>query len=162
AAIEVGAVPPHQRMIDHDVTAGDRASHLTSVQYQMASAVLDSPATCDIGRFPVPRAVRALMNRIKVTADETLLAHYPKVWPARGLAVGQEGAMHERMVEHVPGDAARAFGLAEIRAKFRHFVALVLGAELEGRLADLAPAAIDDAAAARSLVQTIERGIAGE
>ena len=57
-AIEVGVVPPHHKMIDHDVTLGDRASHLTSLQYQMASAVLDSAATCDVGRFPVPRGRR--------------------------------------------------------------------------------------------------------
>ncbi len=160
-AIEVGVVPPHHKMIDHDVTLGDRASHLTSLQYQMASAVLDSAATCDVGRFPVPRAVRAVMNRIKVTADENLLARYPKVWPARVLAVTQVGAIHERTVEHVPGDAARAFGLAEVRAKFRHFVALVLGDEMAGQLADLALAALDDGGSARLLLQTIEQGSAG-
>src|SRR5712691_5002237 len=157
-AIEVGVVPPHHKMIDHDVTLGDRASHLTSLQYQMASAVLDSAATCDVGRFAVPRAVRAVMNRIKVTADENLLARYPKVWPARVLAVTQAGAIHERTVEHVPGDAARAFGLLEVRAKFRHFVALVLGDEMAGQLAELALAAVDDGGSARLLMETVEQG----
>jgi len=64
-------------------------------------------------------------------------------------------------VEHVPGDAARAFGLAEVRAKFRHFVALVLGDEMAGQLADLALAALDDGGSARLLLQTIEQGSAG-
>jgi len=156
AAIEVGVVPPHLKMIDHDVTAGDRASHLTSLPYQMASAVLDSAATCDVGRFSVPRAVRALMNRIKVTADENLLAHYPKVWPARVLAVTHAGAIHERTIEHIPGDPTRAFREPQVKQKFRHFVALVLGEEGTDRMADLAFAALDDDRPPVSLLEAIE------
>ena len=38
--IGVAVLPPHLKMIDHGVTAGDRFSHLTSVQYQMAVAAL--------------------------------------------------------------------------------------------------------------------------
>src|SRR5438128_3061564 len=34
--IAVSVLPPHLKMIDHGVVAGDRASHLTSVQYCMA------------------------------------------------------------------------------------------------------------------------------
>jgi 2-methylcitrate dehydratase PrpD len=157
AAIEVGVVPPHLKMIDHDVTAGDRASHLTSLSYQMASAVLDSATTCDVGRFSVPRAVRALMNRIKVTADENLLAYYPKVWPARVLVVTHAGAIHERMIEHIPGDPARAFQEPQVRQKFRHFVALVLGEAGAEKTADLAFSVLDDDRAPVSLLDAIER-----
>ncbi len=39
-AIVVSVPPPHLKMIDHGVVAGDRASHLTSVQYAMAAAAL--------------------------------------------------------------------------------------------------------------------------
>ena len=38
--IGVAVLPPHLKMINHGVTAGDRFSHLTSVQYQMAVAAV--------------------------------------------------------------------------------------------------------------------------
>ena len=54
ARIGVAVLPPHLKMIDHGVTAGDRFSHLTSVPYQMAVAAL-AP---DAGLWP-ERAARA-------------------------------------------------------------------------------------------------------
>ena len=39
-SIEVSVLPPHQKMIDHGVTSGDRASFLTSLHYHMAAAAL--------------------------------------------------------------------------------------------------------------------------
>ena len=58
ARIGVAVLPPHLKMIDHGVTAGDRFSHLTSVQYQMAVAALapdlayglSAPGRADPGR----------------------------------------------------------------------------------------------------------------
>ena len=46
--IEAGVLPPHHRMIDHGVVAGDRASHLTSLPYQMALGVMapDAASRC--------------------------------------------------------------------------------------------------------------------
>src|SRR5262249_17820677 len=44
--IRVAVLPPHLKMIDHGVVAGDRASFLTSLPYQMAAAAL-APATLD-------------------------------------------------------------------------------------------------------------------
>ena len=41
-------LPPHLKMIDHGVTAGDRASHLTSVQYRMAVAALAPDTAFDV------------------------------------------------------------------------------------------------------------------
>src|SRR5207248_3163983 len=40
ARIEVFVPPPHLAMIDHGVQSGDRASHLTSVQYRLGLATL--------------------------------------------------------------------------------------------------------------------------
>src|ERR1700736_1744169 len=42
-SIRAFVLPPHRKMIDHGVKEGDRASHLTSVQYQMAAAALGEP-----------------------------------------------------------------------------------------------------------------------
>ena len=83
--VTVEVLPPHLKMIDHGVVAGDRVSHLTSVQYCMAVAALAPEAAFDIQQAPakIPSAVQALMAKIKVQADERLLAEYPRSWPAR-------------------------------------------------------------------------------
>ena len=44
ASIAVHVPPPTLKMIDHGVTPGDRASHLTSVQYHLALAACDPEA----------------------------------------------------------------------------------------------------------------------
>src|SRR5438132_81900 len=82
---EATVPPPHLKMIDHGVVAGDRASHLTSVQYAMAAAALAPEMAFDVQQTPpdLPPAVRDLMAKIKVEADERLLAGYPESWPAR-------------------------------------------------------------------------------
>src|SRR6516165_3014489 len=102
--IAVSVLPPHLKMIDHGVVAGDRASHLTSVQYAMAAAALAPEMAFDVQQTPpdLPPPVRALMGKIKVEADARLLADYPVSWPAR-VRVAAGSARHERDVTHVPG-----------------------------------------------------------
>jgi 2-methylcitrate dehydratase PrpD len=126
--IEVFVPPPHLDMINHGVKGGDRTSHLTSVAYCMAAAALAGNTTADIGQSPrdLPPPVRELMSKIKVEADEGLLADYPRSWPAR-LIVTAGAARRERLVTHVPGDPARPFDRAGVREKFVRFVAPVLG-----------------------------------
>ena len=70
--IGVAVLPPHLKMVDHGVTAGDRFSHLTSVQYQMAVAALDPDAAYGLGAPPGPisPAFAAFMARIQVRAEE--------------------------------------------------------------------------------------------
>jgi 2-methylcitrate dehydratase PrpD len=128
--IRVSVLPPHLKMIDHSVVAGDRASHLTSVQYCMAVAALAPELAFDVQQAPPepPPAVRAFMAKTTVEADERLLADYPRTWPAR-VRVAAGSARHERTVTHVPGDPARAFDRARVHEKFLRFAAPVLGAE---------------------------------
>jgi 2-methylcitrate dehydratase PrpD len=128
AEIQVAVLPPHLKMIDHGVVPGDRASHLTSVQYQMALAALDPAASGDIAQSPAEfdPSLRAFMGRIKVAPDESLLTGYPAAWPAR-VAVATASRTYERLVTHVPGDPARPFGEKEISDKFRRLVAPVTG-----------------------------------
>jgi 2-methylcitrate dehydratase PrpD len=128
--IEVFVLPPHLDMINHGVKSGDRASHLTSVQYCMAVAALAGNTTADVGQSPrdLPPPVRELMSKIQVEADEGLLADYPRSWPARAI-VTAGAARYERLVTHVPGDPARPFDRASVREKFVRFVAPVLGTQ---------------------------------
>ena len=96
-AVAVSVLPPHLKMIDHGVVAGDRASHLTSVQYCMALAALAPEMAFNVQQTPpdLPPAVRGLMAKIKVEADARLLADYPVSWPAlarrRGLGAARAG-----------------------------------------------------------------------
>ncbi len=83
--IGVAVLPPHLKMIDHGVTAGDRFSHLTSVQYQMAVAALAPDLAYSLSGplGSIPPALSAFMSRIQVRAEEGLLsAGYPQAWPA--------------------------------------------------------------------------------
>jgi 2-methylcitrate dehydratase PrpD len=133
--IAVSVLPPHLKMIDHGVVAGDRASHLTSVQYAMAAAALAPEMAFDVQQTPpdLPPPVHALMAKIKVEADEHLLAGYPESWPARvRVAAGQ--TRHARDVTHVPGDPALPFDGARVREKFLRFTQPVLGAETAERI----------------------------
>ncbi len=101
------------------------------------------------------------MARIKVTADDALLADYPARWPAR-VIVHTGSGRHERRVDAVPGDPERTFSEDDVAQKFSALVAPVLGepgaqALLQNGLALLSsPAALspvmrafDDIAAAR-------------
>jgi 2-methylcitrate dehydratase PrpD len=134
-AIVVCVPPPHLKMIDHGVVAGDRASHLTSVQYAMAAAALAPEMAFDVQQTPsdLPPPVRALMAKIKVEADERLLADYPASWPAR-VRVAAGSTRHARDVTHVPGDPALPFDRTRVREKFLRFTQLMLGGETAERI----------------------------
>jgi 2-methylcitrate dehydratase PrpD len=126
AEVRVAVLPPHVKMIDHGVVAGDRASHLTSVQYQMAVAALDPAAACDVAQTPSDLApsLRSFMARFEVAGDAALLASYPSAWPAR-ISVVTRSRTYERLVTHVPGDPARPFSAEDISDKFHRLVAPV-------------------------------------
>ena len=127
-AITATVLPPHLKMVDHGVAAGDRASHLTSVPYCMAVAAVAPDLAFDVAQSPasLPPALRAFMDKITVEADERLLADYPRAWTAR-VSVEAASGRHERQLTHVPGDPARPFDRARVREKFLRFVGPVLG-----------------------------------
>jgi 2-methylcitrate dehydratase PrpD len=162
AEIEAGVLPPHHGMLDHGVKAGDRASHLTSLPYQMALAVLDPAATFEVGQSPAAVApeVADLMRKITVTQNERLLARYPKVWAAHVRVATTTGDVHELEIEYVPGDIRMPFDDAQVKEKFRRFVAPVLGGEEAERMLGLAAAALDDQVGVSRLLSAIERAFA--
>src|SRR5215467_10034115 len=163
AEIEAGVLPPHHAMLDHGVKTGDRASHLTSLPYQLALAALMPEAMDDVRQSPneVPPPVAALMAKVMVTQNERLLARYPKVWPAHVRVATASGAVHEQEVEHVLGDVRLPFDDQQVKAKFRRFAVPVVGAEAAARLAWLAATSLDQERAALDLIDSIERVCAG-
>ena len=128
--VHASVLPPHLKMIDHGVVAGDRASHLTSLPYCMAIAAVAPDMKFDVQQSPtsLTPAVLGFMGKIKVEADESLLADYPRTWPARVRIVAGP-ARHERLVTHVPGDVARPYDRERVRKKFLCFVGPVVGVQ---------------------------------
>jgi 2-methylcitrate dehydratase PrpD len=157
--IEAGVLPPHHGMLDHGVRAGDRASHLTSLPYQMALGVLDPAATFDVAQSPAVLAepVESLMAKITVTQNERLLARYPRIWPAHVRVATRSGAVQVKEIEHVPGDLRQPFDAAQVRDKFARFVTPVLRAEGAARMAKLASAALDNGEAPLQLLAALEQ-----
>ena len=126
--IRVAVLPPHQKMIDHGVVAGDRASHLTSLPYQMALAAHQPEDVYDLAQSPknISALLQSFMARIKMEADDKLLEHYPGAWPAR-ISVATPSGSRDRDVMYVPGDPGRPFDGPQVAEKFRRVVAPILG-----------------------------------
>jgi 2-methylcitrate dehydratase PrpD len=127
-AIKIAVLPPHCKMIDHGVIAGDRASHLTSAQYALAVAALAPERAFALSPPDVSPAIRDFMGKIEVAPHESLLAEYPRRWPGR-VTVTARGVRHERLVSDIPGDPTRPFDLAHVREKFLRFAGAAVGSE---------------------------------
>jgi 2-methylcitrate dehydratase PrpD len=164
ARIGVAVLPPHQKMIDHSITEGDRFSHLTSVQYQMAVAAL-TPGTADsisVPAGPVSPEISAFMARIMVRAEESLLgAGYPMSWPAH-VTVTTRTRRHERSVVHVPGDPERPFSDDELKSKFSRVTAPLLDDEQVEAVFSAALAAIDEPAVLLRVIDGIAQRAADQ
>jgi 2-methylcitrate dehydratase PrpD len=158
-AVEVHLPPPYLRMIDHGVETGNRASHLTSVQYRLALAACDPSRLYEVGHSPrqLGKELQAFMQKVSVTADQSLLAYYPKAWPARVLVHTVNGT-HERLVINAPGDPQRPFDERQLEGKFRRVLASVAENHIERLLAHCR-SALDQSRSAAALVEEITRAI---
>jgi 2-methylcitrate dehydratase PrpD len=157
-AVKASVVPAHLKMIDHGVTPDDRASYLTSAQYNMAIAAF-APQLADAlspSADAVPDAVHALMRKIAIAPDDALLADYPRIWPAH-VSVTTASGVHEKRVTAVPGDPAKPFGADDIASKFRRFVTPVLGVEGADTLLKTASGVTSGQTSAASLLTALEQ-----
>jgi len=133
--IHAAVLPPHLKMIAHGIVPGDRASHLTSLPYQMALAAFAPEQALDVAQSPkdVAAPVRAFMERIKVAGDEGLIENYPAAWPAR-IAVETRAGISEHRVTYLPGDPARPLSPEQLADKFHKLVAPAIGAAQTAKL----------------------------
>jgi 2-methylcitrate dehydratase PrpD len=150
-------VPPaHRRMIEHDVTVGDRASFLTSLAYRLALAALSPHAAWDVqAPAAVPDHIRAFMDRVAVAPDESLLSNFPSQWPAR-VEVVTSTDRYERIVTDVPGDPARPFDASAVREKFHRLTGPVIGAATAAQMLESAFELFDGESRAARLFQEIK------
>ena len=98
------------------------------------------------------------MAKISAWADEDLLRHYPKSWPAR-VVVTVSGERSEKTVLHVPGDPGRAFDESQVAAKFWRLVAPLVGDRAADELLRLSFAALEGDGA-KALLEAMERSAA--
>src|SRR5258708_39695175 len=86
----------------------------------MALAAFAPEGALDVKEAPkaISEKIRIFMSRGTVKADEDLLGHYPKSWPAR-LDGSVPLGMQEKLVLHVPGDPERPVGEPQASTKFR-------------------------------------------
>ena len=156
-SVEVHVPPPTLKMIDHGVTAGERASHLTSVHYHLALAACDRSGLYDVGHSPTRIAgdVQAFMQKITVAGDPTLLGFYPKAWAARTIVHTTSGPK-ERLVIHVPGDPQKPFDDRQVENKFRRILTPVAAVDVD-RLLARCRSVFDTNRSAATLVQDVAR-----
>jgi len=144
AEIAVAIPPVQQKMIDHGVNAGERLTYLTSLPYMLATAVLAPDAKFDIR--PTPQRspdIQAVMAKVKVNADDSLMAEYPAVWPAR-VTVRTASGTREKLVRQVPGDPARPLDERQLLDKLRRVIAAATSpAAAQAVLASAAPLLAD-------------------
>ena len=160
SGLVVSVPPPYFRMIDHGIVAGDRASHLTSVSYQLAQAAFAPGAMLDAKQAPdsVPDEMREFMRKVNVKADEELLRHFPMSWPARLEVRAQSGA-HEKLVLHVPGDPQRPFDESMLAAKFRRATTPLIGEPKADELLRSCLTTLDAKEPPKALLDGIERAV---
>ena len=118
-SIKVAVPPAYLAMVNHGVVPGDRSSHMTSLPYQLVLTALapEKMVLLDYAPSPTPPEQVGLLSRISVVADESLMAFFPRCWPAR-ITVNARVGGGERLVTDIPGDPGRPFDEVQLRAKF--------------------------------------------
>lgn len=156
--IVVSVPGQYAKMINHGINPHDRASHLTSLPYQMALAAFAPDAMFDVNQTPVEVSdeIRAFMTRVTVEADDSLLQYYPRAWPAR-LVVTTRSGKHEWLLTHIPGDPERPFDETQVVAKIRRVVAPLLGNPATESLVGRSLAALGEDGSVASLLADIDR-----
>lgn len=127
------AVPPlHLKMVNR--TAIETRLHaISSMQYQVALALLHPEDLYDLQREPITdEAMTELMSRVEVRAEPDLLEHFPEQWSAiveidtvdQTLSLRADGARDELQLnwENLHAKGERLFARAEVRAE--HLMAL--------------------------------------
>jgi 2-methylcitrate dehydratase PrpD len=120
--IVVDVPPPYFPMVGHRAPPEAGLGALTSVACRIGLAACDPKRLDDVARSsaPAPRAVAALIGKVTVQADETLMRHYPARYPARVTVATQTGRTSELVVDAI-GDPGTGYGAADVTAKVRRF-----------------------------------------
>ena len=117
--------PPYQPMISRAATPDAGLAALVSAACRIALAAYDPGRLDDVTRSSAPGSepTNALIAKVSVRVDDTLMAHFPARYPARVTITTQAGQESELAVD-TPGDPGTAYGEDEVTAKFQRFTGL--------------------------------------
>ncbi|MFM9969207.1 MAG: MmgE/PrpD family protein [Burkholderiales bacterium] len=157
-SIKVQVPPAYLGMVNHGVVPGDRSSHMTSLPYQLVLAALapEKMALLDYAPSPTPAEHLALLARIHVEADESLMAHFPRSWPAR-IEVNTKSGAEKRLITDIPGDPGRPFDENQLGEKFKAVLAANVGGSDIESLLRLALDVLDQPENTTKLLNQIEK-----
>ncbi len=158
SAIRVGVPSPYLAMVNHGVRSGDRTSYITSLPYQLALVALAPEYMSHIDHAPVAigDAYKTFLTKISVEADDDLMCHYPRSWPAR-IRVSTPTGSRELVVTDIPGDPAKTFDEAQVSEKFSRVLAPLLGDARAAGVRDKALVVLEGGSAVSALLADIAR-----
>jgi hypothetical protein len=112
-------------------------------------------AAYDVGQSgDVAPAVRALMDKVGVAADDSMMSGFPAQWPA-AVRVHSGGVMRERTIIDVPGDPTRPLTARDVAEKFHRLADRIVGAEMVDKLIDATRSVLDGGATPMQLLTQI-------
>jgi 2-methylcitrate dehydratase PrpD len=136
----VAYVPPvYRAMIDRPALPNNRTESMLSVQYQLGLAAFAPGILDDAVRETLPQDSRiaALMQKVRVHADEDLGAQFPRTWGSRVTLEPRAGAPATAEVLAPPGSGTRALSWPDLTSKLER-VLTASGSHAGPRLAALA------------------------
>ena len=106
SAITVSVPSGQSRIIDRPARPSSRMQSITSVQYQIALALLSPNRLMEFDRTPPfqTETLRSLAAKVRVRRDARLEGQYPEMWPAR-VVVERSGKRKSIVVSTPLGDA---------------------------------------------------------
>ena len=106
SAITVSVPSRQSRIIDRPARPSNRMQSITSVQYQIALALLSPNRLMEFDRTPPfqTETLRSLAAKVRVRRDARLEGQYPEMWPAR-VVVERSGKRKSIVVSTPLGDA---------------------------------------------------------
>lgn len=106
SAITVSVPSAQSRIIDRPARPSSRMQSITSVQYQIALALLSPNRLMEFDRTPPfqTETLRSLAAKVRVRRDARLEGQYPEMWPAR-VVVERSGKRKSIVVSTPLGDA---------------------------------------------------------
>ncbi|PYS08403.1 MAG: hypothetical protein DMG17_29025 [Acidobacteria bacterium] len=126
SAITVSVPSAQSRIIDRPARPSSRMQSITSVQYQIALALLSPNRLMEFDRTPPfeTEALRSLAAKVRVRRDARLEGQYPEMWPAR-VVVERSGKRKSIVVSTPLGDAGNPMQWDDVLLKAARHRALL-------------------------------------
>ncbi len=158
--VQVRVPPAYAGMIATRAEAGARISTIVSVAHQIALTAHQPGALYDIDRSApaIDPAVTQFAAKVEVAADAGLAQFYPRHWPAEVEVTAGGETLRQRVIE-APGDPEHPLDGAGVGEKAERVLAPLIGRDRAAEWLKLGSAALDDAAACRTVAKRFAAGL---